>query len=139
MLEVGKKNINPTVVADQIGRLTFTSELVRAIDHLLSLEPKQSTVGQVLTSGAIAPYGTYNVSNEGEPTSWAEITRNIFALAGIGLTVTDTTTEEYFAGKEGIAARPLQSTLDLTKLHSTGFKNRNWRDDLKEYIKKELS
>ena len=36
MLELGKKGVNPSVVSDQIGRLTFTSELVRAIDHLLS-------------------------------------------------------------------------------------------------------
>jgi dTDP-4-dehydrorhamnose 3,5-epimerase/reductase len=36
MLGLGQKGISPTVVADQIGRLTFTSELVRAIDHLLA-------------------------------------------------------------------------------------------------------
>ncbi|MCA9334331.1 NAD(P)-dependent oxidoreductase, partial [Candidatus Saccharibacteria bacterium] len=35
MLVLGQKGIEPTVVADQIGRLTFTSELVRAIDFLL--------------------------------------------------------------------------------------------------------
>ncbi len=35
MLELGRKGVNPTVVSDQIGRLTFTSELVRGIDFLL--------------------------------------------------------------------------------------------------------
>jgi dTDP-4-dehydrorhamnose 3,5-epimerase len=36
MLELAKKGVSPTVVADQIGRLTFTDELVRAIDYLLT-------------------------------------------------------------------------------------------------------
>jgi dTDP-4-dehydrorhamnose 3,5-epimerase len=123
MLSLGKKGISPTVVADQIGRLTFTSELVRAIDHLLSTK---------------SPFGTYNVTNDGEPASWADITREIFKLGGYyDLTVTDTTTAEYFAGKDGIADRPLQSTLDLSKLHATGFTSRNWHDDLKDYVTKE--
>jgi dTDP-4-dehydrorhamnose 3,5-epimerase len=122
MLSLGKKGISPTVVADQIGRLTFTSELVRAIDHLLSTK---------------ASFGTYNVTNDGTPASWADITREIFKLGGYDLTVTDTTTAEYFAGKDGIAPRPLKSTLDLSKLHATGFTSRNWHDDLKDYITKE--
>ena len=127
MLELGKKGVSPTVVADQVGRLTFTNELVRAIDHLLK------------TQGTPAPYGTYNASNDGKSVSWAEITRTIFELAGLDhLTVTDTTTAEYFAGKEGIAPRPLQSSLDLLKLKSTGFQSTNWKDDLSRYLKKEL-
>ena len=118
MLDVGSRGINPSVVADQIGRLTFTSTLVNAIDHLLRTN---------------APYGTYNVSNDGESTSWADITREIYKLAGLSNTVTDTSTAEYFAGKEGIAPRPLQSTLDLTKIKATGFTPNNWQDDLKRY------
>lgn len=123
MLELGQKGIAPTVVADQIGRPTFTTELVRAISHLLS---------------ANSLYGTYNVSNEGNPISWAGFTRAIFKEAGFELKVTETTTQEYFAGKPGIAPRPLNSVLDLTKIESVGFKPRNWREDLKDYIKKEM-
>lgn len=120
MLGLAEKGINPTVVADQIGRLTFTSELVKAIDHLLTNS---------------APYGTYNVSNSGDSVSWAEITRAIFSEAGkTDLTVTDTSTAEYFAGKEGIAPRPLQSTLDLQKIQSTGFTSTDWRVDLRNYV-----
>ena len=119
MLGLGEKGINPTVVADQIGRLTFTSELVRAIDHLLTKHSK---------------YGTYNLSNSGDSVSWAEITREVFKDAGYDLNVTDTTTAEYFAGKKDIAPRPLQSTLLLDKIHATGFESRDWREDLKTYI-----
>lgn len=124
MLSLGVKGINPTVVADQIGRLTFTSELVRAIDHLLTRS---------------APYGTYNVSNDGESKSWADVTREIYKQAGLTNTVTDTTTAEYYAGKDGIAPRPLQSTLDLTKIKSTAFSATDWKEELKKYIEKENS
>ncbi len=122
MLEIGKKGINPKVVSDQIGRLTFTSELVRAIDHLLSTN---------------APYGAYNISNDGETASWALITKKIYEMAGLKNTVTDTTTDDYFTGKENIAPRPLQSSLDLTKIHSAGFTSVDWESELKRYIEKE--
>jgi dTDP-4-dehydrorhamnose reductase len=119
MLGLGQKGIAPTVVADQIGRLTFTGELVKAIDHLLT---------------SSAAYGTYNVSNSGDSVSWADITREIFLQAGYDVTVSDTTTEEYFASKTGIAPRPLQSTLSLDKLQATGFSSTDWKDDLATYI-----
>lgn len=120
MLDLAEKDISPTVVADQVGRLTFTSELVRIIDHLL------------ITN---APYGTYNATNDGPLASWANITRRIFKLAGRDdLAVADTTTADYFAGKEGIAPRPLGSDMSLEKLHTTGFASRDWTEDLKDYI-----
>jgi dTDP-4-dehydrorhamnose reductase len=123
MLELGKKGVNPTVVADQVGRLTFTSELVSAIDYLLKHNVKS---------------GTYNLSNDGQPTSWADITREIFKAANFDLKVTDTTTAEYYAGKAGVAPRPLQSTLDLTKIKTTGLTLHDWLDDLKTYVQKEM-
>lgn len=125
MMGLAEKNISPTVVNDQIGRLTFTGELVRAIDHLLTNQP---------------PYGIYNVTNSGNPASWANITREIFKLLGRDdLIVTDTTTAEYFVGKENIAPRPLKSTLNLDKIRATGFEPRDWKENLKEYIDKELA
>ncbi len=124
MYELGNKGVNPTVVSDQIGRLTFTSTLVSAIDHLLTTS---------------APFGSYNVSNEGEAASWADITREIYSQAGLKNTVTDTTTAEYFAGKANIAPRPLQSSLDLSKIKAAGFTPHDWKQDLGEYIKKELA
>ena len=123
MLGLGQKGIAPTVVADQIGRLTFTSELVRAIDHLLT---------------TLSPYGTYNVSNGGGTASWADITREIFKFAGFNLAVTDTTTAEYFESKTGVAPRPLLSVLDISKIEATAFKPTDWLEDLEKYVKKEL-
>lgn len=125
MLGLGKKGVSPSVVADQVGCLTFASELVRGIDHLLSTK---------------APFGTYNLTGGGEPASWAEITRIIFKDAGWeDLAVTDTTTAEYFADKPDAAKRPLQSTLSLDKIKATGFKPTDWREDLMQYVKKELA
>lgn len=122
MLGLGKKGVEPTVVADQVGRLTFTGQLVAAVDHLLSQQ---------------APAGTYNVSNSGPVASWAEITRQIFEDAGYQLKVTDTTTAEYYQGKDGIAPRPLNSALKLDKIQATGLTLTSWQDDLKKYLEKE--
>lgn len=122
MLELGHKGINPAVVSDQVGRLTFTGELVRGIDHLLVNN---------------ADSGIYNLTNDGDPASWADITRQIYRIAGLENSVTDITTKEYYAGKEGVAPRPLQSSLDLGKLKATGFKPNDWIIDLTEYVAKE--
>ena len=123
MLGLGEKGVSPTVVGDQIGRLTFTGELVKAIDHLLS---------------TTAAYGTYNVTNSGDSVSWANVTREIFKIGDYDLTVTDTTTAEYFANKPESAPRPLLSTLSLDRIQATGFISTDWREDLKVYINNEL-
>lgn len=120
MMGLAARNISPSVVDDQIGRLTFTNTLVDGIEKLLS-------------DGA--PYGTYNLSNSGEPASWATITGVIFAELGRhDLTVTGVTTAEYYAGKPGIAPRPLQSTLDLSKIGAVGVEPADWRVELAAYI-----
>ena len=123
MMGLAQKDISPKVVVDQIGRLTFTNTLVEAIAHVLEKK---------------AAYGTYNVSNDGSAASWADITRAIFKELGRDdLTVTDTTTQEYFASKPGVSPRPLKSELDLGKIKATGLNLRDWRKDLHDYIKAE--
>jgi dTDP-4-dehydrorhamnose 3,5-epimerase len=123
MMGLAEKNIAPTVVNDQITRLTFTPTLVDGIDHLL----RQN-----------APYGIYNLTNDGQPASWADITRLIFeAIDRSDLTVTNTTTENYFKSKPHVAPRPLKSWLDLTKIKAAGFNPSDWRTELQAYIQKE--
>lgn len=124
MIGLANRDISPSVVGDQIGRLTFTPTLVDAIDHLLNT--------QVIS-------GTYNVSNEGNPASWADIAREIFsAMKRSDLAVADVSTLEYFQSKPESAPRPLQSVLDLSKIKSTGLELRNWQTDLSEYVRKEI-
>lgn len=123
MMMLAGKDVSPTVVGDQVGRLTFTSTLVDAVEHLL-------------TTGA--DYGTYNVSNDGDASSWADTTRAIFAELGRDdLTVTDISTADYFGNKPEAAPRPLQSSFDLSKIKATGLVLHDWRDDLRDYIKEE--
>lgn len=124
MLSLGQKGIAPTVVADQVGRPSFTTELVAIIDHLLTKQ---------------APFGIYNATNGGDPVSWADLTREIFRLAKLDLDVTDTTTEAYFASKPSVAPRPLKSIMNLNKLEKTGFTPHDWRETLASYIAKELT
>ncbi len=124
MLDLAQKGVNPSVVNDQIGRLTFTAVLVGAIGHLLSKS---------------AEFGTYNVSNDGTPASWADITREIFKAAELSNSVTDITTAEYYEDKPEVARRPHNSELDLSKIKATGFSPTDWHEDLQQYISKESS
>jgi dTDP-4-dehydrorhamnose reductase len=123
MLGLAEKGIHPTVVADQIIRPTFASELAKGIKFLIDQSPE---------------FGIYNLTNEGVTVSWADFTRAIFKVAKFNLNVTDTTLKEYSAGKPGVAPRPLNSVLDLTKIEAVGFKPRDWPENLGEYVKKEL-
>jgi dTDP-4-dehydrorhamnose reductase len=124
LLDLAQKGINPTVVADQIIRPTFTVQLVKAIDFLLKNQ---------------AAYGIYNVTNEGQTVSWADFTRAIFTAAKLPQTVTDTTLADYTADKPGIAPRPLHSVLDLHKIEAAGFTPDDWQIDLANYVKQELT
>jgi dTDP-4-dehydrorhamnose 3,5-epimerase len=121
MASLADKGINPSVVNDQIGRLTFTEDLASAIAHLLHIN---------------APFGTYNVTNSGEPASWAEIAQLVFELSGSDPSrVTGVTTAEYYAGKENIAPRPLNSLLSLEKIESRGFVMPPWEQRLESYLR----
>ncbi|WP_223627506.1 bifunctional dTDP-4-dehydrorhamnose 3,5-epimerase family protein/NAD(P)-dependent oxidoreductase [Microbacterium sp. EST19A] len=121
MASLADRGIAPRVVGDQIGRLTFTEDLAAAIVHLVSHE---------------APYGVYNVTGEGEPRSWADIARAVYRLTGHDpSSVTDVSTEEYFAGQAGpIAPRPLNSVLDLTRITATGWTPRDADAALEAYL-----
>jgi dTDP-4-dehydrorhamnose 3,5-epimerase len=120
MTGLADRGVSPTVVDDQIGRLTFTADLAAGIAHLLRTR---------------APYGTYNLTNEGEPASWADVAAAVFAARGRSADdVGRTSTEAYFAGKPQAAVRPLNSVLDLAKIRATGFVPRYWRTALTEYL-----
>lgn len=123
MISLAGRDISPTVVGDQIGRLTFTDTLVAAIDQLLHNQ---------------ASYGIYNISNEGEPASWADVSRTIFSELGrSNLTVTNTTTAEYYAAQPESSPRPLQSAFDLSKIRAAGVELSDWKTELHNYIQKE--
>ncbi|WP_427018620.1 sugar nucleotide-binding protein [Pseudarthrobacter sp. P1] len=106
MASLAGRGIAPAVVNDQIGRLSFTEDIAAGIKHLLE-------------SGA--EYGVYNLSNDGDPQSWADIAADVYELSGADRSaVSGVSTAEYFAGKSA-APRPLNSVLDLAKIKATGF------------------
>lgn len=120
MKRLADMRINPKVVNDQFGRLTFTSELVRAVNHLL--------VNDVAS-------GTYNLTNSGAIKSWAEIAADTFELAGHDRKrVKPISTEEYKEDKVDFAPRPTHSDLDLTKIQESGFKSQDYEPLMKEYV-----
>ena len=110
-----------TVVDDQYGRLTFTSDMTAAIFHLLDTDAK---------------YGTYNLTGSGRVASWYEIAKEVFDLAnGNGDKVKPVTTEEYYANSAGpISPRPEHSALDLTKIENAGYQPADWEEKLEEYL-----
>ena len=120
MAGLADRGVSPTVVDDQIGRPTFTTDLAAGIAHLLRTQ---------------APFGTYNLTNDGEPVSWADVAAAVFAARGRSADdVVRISTEKYFADKPQTATRPLNSVLDLSKITGTGFRPRDWRAALAEYL-----
>jgi dTDP-4-dehydrorhamnose 3,5-epimerase/reductase len=119
MASLADSGSNPEVVDDQFGRLTFAAELSRAIIHLLQVE---------------APFGTYNLSNDGEPMTWAGIARAVFAARGRDpASVKSVTTAEYAVGK-ALAPRPRHSVLSLEKIISSGFRPADAMNQLHAYL-----
>lgn len=119
MASLADEGVGPSVVGDQYGRLTFTTDLAAGIVHLITTD---------------APGGTYNLTNTGPTQSWADIAKRVFELRGRSADdVTEVTTAEYFAGKQ-MAPRPVHSTLQLAKLANAGFEPASADDRLQEYL-----
>lgn len=121
MLALADRGESPAVVDDQHGRPTFAEELARGILHLIS---------------QAAAYGTYNLTGDGEPATWADIARVVFESAGHDpRRIVDVSTEEYLATATGpVAPRPRNSVLDLSKLTSTGFHPQDWRASMRRHL-----
>lgn len=120
MAKLADLRINPKVVDDQLGRLTFTDEVVRAVDH-------------ILVTGV--PSGTYNLSNDGEIVSWADLPKYVFQKTGHDPErVAPISTVEYASEKQPFAPRPTNSDMDLTKIRATGFKSQDYQPALDTYL-----
>jgi dTDP-4-dehydrorhamnose 3,5-epimerase/reductase len=119
MASLADRGVSPNVVDDQFGRLTFTTEISRAVVHLLENQ---------------APYGAYNISNDGDPMTWAGIARTVFQARGRDAgSVRGVTTADYAAGKP-LAPRPRHSILSLDKIISARFRPADAMTQLLEYL-----
>ncbi|KAA0977532.1 sugar nucleotide-binding protein [Paeniglutamicibacter gangotriensis] len=120
MAQLARTGVDPGVVNDQFGRLSFATDLAAGILHLLE-------VG--------APHGTYNLTNGGEPASWARIAAEVFRLLGHDPgRITETNTAAYLAGRTGVAPRPSHSILDLAKIRAAGFEPPEQFEALTAYL-----
>jgi dTDP-4-dehydrorhamnose reductase len=112
-VEVGRSRLS--VVVDQVGRPTSTTDLSEAILALLE-------------AGAT---GVYHFANRGE-VSWNEFAREILWLAGRAEIPVDPIASETLARP---ARRPVYSVLDTGKYERlTGRPIRHFRDPLAEYL-----
>ena len=119
MADLAAKGINPAVVDDQYGRLTFTTSLADGIRHLLDTRPEP---------------GTYNLTNTGPTRSWYDIARRVFELVGADpQRVTPQSTTDFTAGKT-VSPRPRHSTLDLDKIIATGHTPADADTELRAYL-----
>jgi dTDP-4-dehydrorhamnose 3,5-epimerase len=124
MVRLAAQGVDPAVVDDQTGRPTLTGDLADGIVRLVE-------------NGA--PYGTYHLTNTGEPASWAEVARTVFRLTGHDpARVRPVSTAEYTAGKDS-APRPANSVLDLSRAGKLGIAPPDWRDSLRAYLNEGLA
>jgi dTDP-4-dehydrorhamnose 3,5-epimerase len=121
MANLAARGIDPNVVDDQHGRLTFTDDIAAGIHHLL-------------VSGAA--YGTYNLTGTGPARTWADIAREVYQQLGHdSARITPVSTADYYSQATGhIAPRPGNSILDLDKITATGFESRAADAALAAYI-----
>jgi dTDP-4-dehydrorhamnose 3,5-epimerase len=119
MARLADEGVSPSVVNDQFGRLTFTTDLAAATKHLLEAQ---------------AEYGVYNVTCSGPVVSWAALAREVFRLVGRSPDdVSEVATAEWAAGKV-VSPRPRHSALALEKIEATGFAPRDQMEALEEYL-----
>jgi len=120
MAGLADRGARPVVVDDQVGRPTSTADVAAGIRYLL-------------TTGA--RFGTYNLTDAGEPVSWADVAAAVFKARGRSAAdVERVSTADYFADKPAAAPRPLNSVLDLSKITATGFRPPHWRTALTAYL-----
>lgn len=117
IIEAAKEKGEISVVNDQVGRPTFTYDLLKCVEWLAD---KKVT-------------GVIHACNSGR-CSWFDFASAAIRFKGIAANVRAITSEKL----NRPAKRPKNSVLSITKLASMGYRIRPWEDALKEYIKKYL-
>lgn len=116
-----KADGNSTIQAptDQLGRLTFASDMAACIFSML----RQN-----------AEYGTYNFTGQGPVESWNDIAKRIFNYLGADTSLIEANSVDEYARKQNGAPRPHHCDLDLSKIKKTGIQPANWTESLTTYL-----
>ena len=116
MINVGKTHDTVRVVNDQIGTPTYTLDLARLLVDMIETEK----------------YGYYHATNEGGYISWYDFCCEFYKQYGLTTKVIPVTTAEYGLS---VAARPINSRLDKSKLVEAGFTLLpDWKDAVRRYL-----
>lgn len=118
MARLAREGVSPAVVDDQVGRPTFAPDLAAALVAL-----------------AGGTRGTVHVTGDGEPVSWHGLATEVFTRCGRAAgDVRPVTTAEYAAERPGMARRPANSVLDLSRATRAGVSMPPWRDALDRHL-----
>ncbi len=122
MLSLAERGVDPNVVNDQWGRLTFTSQLAEAIHHLLEKQ---------------CAFGTYNVSSSGPVITWADVAQHVFSIAGHCVSrISPVETRQYLKTVSGpFAPRPRNGALDLDKIIGSGYEPAPAHELIADYVR----
>ena len=112
MLNLSKERDEIDVVDEEVSCFTYTPDLAKATRSLVDNKSE---------------HGIYHIINSG-PCTWYEAARELFNIAGVDIKVNAVTSDKF----PRPARRPKHSVLLNTKLDSL----RDWREALKEYLKK---
>lgn len=113
MLRLAQSHDRLTVVADQVGRPTWTRTLAEFMLYAVQQQ---------------LPYGYYQLSNDGS-CSWYEFAREI--LKDQPVDVQPVTSEQY----PQKAYRPRHSIMSLAKVKAAGFTPISWQEALANFMK----
>lgn len=116
MLRKARAEGRASVVHDQILTPTYTADLAAKVKELIDRDMT----------------GLFHLTNAGE-CSWFEFTGELFALAGVRVSLTPIATDQ----SERRARRPSYSALMSTRLQQAGLLTmRPWQDALRDYLSK---
>lgn len=100
MKALADNGVDPRVVDDQLGRLTFADDLAGALLEIVS---------------RAMPYGTYHLTNSGPVVTWAQVARWVFEDSGHDpQRISPVSTRKYFQNKPDAAPRPVNAALNIT-------------------------
>ena len=118
MLKLSETRDLVSVVDDQIGNPTSADKLARAVEYVLSTDN----------------YGLFHATCEGV-CSWADLTEEVFRLAGRSTQVERISSEEYARRNPASASRPHYSHLEKMMFRLTGdFRMCDWREAIGRYL-----
>jgi dTDP-4-dehydrorhamnose 3,5-epimerase len=115
VLTAARSGVPLRIVADQRGRPTAARSLAAATCHMIALPMT----------------GILHVSDDGDPTTWADLAEVALREAGIDAPVTRVSSAEYGAA----AKRPANSTLCLARARRLGVPLPGWHEGVRQFAR----